>query len=675
MRINNLLVLIKQTISKLASFMPLGLKNIVFGKFPRRHRIWAFLILGLLTFTLSTYWTPLALGQAPMEQIAEKLNTLPIAPSSDNVSSPEIQKPPESPAIVSNTIGDIVYAPVKLDGYKLFDVASQVVLHEDQSSGQEASPIAKRVESIENALKTIIELGDRPTLEIKVVTLHGQTTLVASDQKVLHNKVIGTVTDLDAQLYGISVPHLAKEAAQRIDRALRRAWYEREPEYLRRQILVAIQIAIAMLVASGILIYMQKYLKAKWRTRQERVQENFRPDRSLISRWTTLRQTTKRRLRRLGTENTTNPDSNQPGEYATHCDQLLSNQQQQSRWQHLRDRNFLLRRILAFGEIAIWLFGIASILRLFPYTRELGGLLMGKPIFILAIWLILILCQKASELFIDFSLTKWAEDKSLTKGISQRNSLRGSTLAITVKRTIASAFLVLGIYLSLQALNIPIGALIAGAGIVGLALSFAFQDLIKDLINGFRIVWIDSFAVGDIIAIGDVSGLVEDLTLLYTQLRDLEGRLITIPNSEIRIVQNMTKDWSRVDFTVEVGYEADADRALEIIQKVAEQMYTEPEWQKLIIEPPELLGIEQLSYSGLLIRLWIKTQPLQQWTVGREFRRRLKRAFDREGIPIGMPQQSLSLKNHANGNGQSLIVSRDFSVNREESQEKDAERC
>ena len=90
-------------------------------------------------------------------------------------------------------------------------------------------------------------------------------------------------------------------------------------------------------------------------------------------------------------------------------------------------------------------------------------------------------------------------------------------------------------------------------------------------------------------------------------------------------------------------------QAIAIIQQVAEQMYAEPEWQKLIIEPPELLGIEQLTHSGLLIRLWIKTQPLQQWKVGRAFRRRLKRAFDREGIAIGIPQQSLSLKNYPNG--------------------------
>ena len=646
------------------SLLWLERNKIVSRKFFRQCCVGAYFILGLLVFTLSTSWASTAFAQDPIRQLAEQIteNTPALTGnnSSEDTQAPQIQKPSVA---VSNTVGDIVYAPVKLDGYKLFDVASQVVLDRDHKNGQEVSPIEKRVQRIENVLETIIKIGDRQNLEIKVGTLHGQTSLLASDQKVLNNKLIGTVTDLDAQLYGIAVPELAEEAAKRIERALKRAWYERDPQYLRKQFLIAIKIAAVMLVVSSVLILSQKYLKAQWRRVIESDRNNDWRDRSLISRWTTLWRTNRQPLRRSVTESITNSGLNPEGEYAAERDHLLNSQQQQSQWKQHRNRNFLLRRILAFGQIVILLFGIASILRLFPHTRELGLLLLGKPIIILTIWLIFNLCQKGSELFIEFSLENWAEEKSLIGDVSQRNSLRSSTLVMTFKRTTTAVLVLLGIYLSLDTLNIPISAMLAGAGILGFALSFAFQDLIKDLINGFRILWIDSFAVGDIIAIGDVAGLVEDLTLIYTQLRDLEGRLITIPNSEIRIVQNMTKDWSRVDFTIEIGYETDADRAIEIIQQVAEQMYSDWEWQKLIIEPPELLGIEQLAHSGMLIRLWIKTQPLQQWTVGREFRLRLKRAFDLEGIPIGMPQQSLSLKNHLNGNGKgngkSLIVSQD----------------
>ncbi len=644
-------MLIKQRfilLHKLTSFLKLGLKNILIWKCSWLSRIGAFFVLALLAFTMST--CSVALGQAPIQQLTEKINNIPISQPSDETSVPEIQNPNFT---VSNTIGDIVYAPVKLDGYKLFDVASQLVLNQEQrNSAGESPPIEIRVQHIENALKTILQLGDRQTLEVKVVNLNGRIKVVASDQNVLHDKPIVTVTDLDAQLYGIAEPELAEEAKKIVYQALIRAWSEREPEYLQKQSLSAIKIGIGMLVVSSILMGLQFYLKAQWRRLTERAQSYYQRERSLITRLKILWPKSKPALNELEPDSIVNSDSDQESEYTAQRDELLTTQEQQQSLKLPRNRNFFVRQTLAIGQIFIFLFGIASILQLFPHTRELGLLILGKPFWILAIWLILSLCQKGSEFIIDQSLKHWSE-KELVKSSSQRSAKRSSTLAITFKRIVGTMLVILGLYLSLNELNVPIVGVLAGAGLVGFALSFALQDLIKDLINGFRIVWIDSFAVGDVIEIGDVFGLVEDLTLIHTQLRDWEGRLITIPNSEIRIVQNMTKDWSRVDFTVEVGYETNVDLAIAIVQQVAQQMYAEPEWQKLIIEPPELLGIEQLTHSGILIRLWIKTQPLQQWKVGRAFRRRLKRAFDREGIPIGIPQQSLSLKNY---NGSEKVV-------------------
>ena len=657
----------RRFLSKLKSFIKPALKSISCWKFSRLRRDAIFMLLGLLAFTLST--CSIALGQAPIQQITEKVNNLPISQPSDEIPVPEIQN---SNFTVSNTIGDIVYAPVKLDGYKLFDVASKLVLSQDQKKkDREMLPIEMRVQRIENALKTTLKVGDRQTLEVKVVDLYGVKNIIASDQKVLNDKLIGTVTDLDAQLYGVAVPELADEASKIVYQALIRAWSEREPEYLHNQLFLAIRIILGMLVISSILAGIQIFLKAQWRRLTECDQKKFQSAQSLIAQWKTFWQKRTKALRKFRKESIVNQesiasqesivnlDADQESEYTAQREELLTNQEQQNRRKFLRNRNFFLRRILAIVQIVIWLFAIASILRLFPDTRELGLLLLDKPFRILEICLILILFQKGSEFMIDLYLQGWSEQKALVKSSSQRNALRSSTLAITFKRIVGAFLVILGIYLSLNELNIPIVGVLAGAGLVGFALSFALQDLIKDLINGFRIIWIDSFAVGDFIAIGDVFGLVEDLTLIHTQLRDWEGRLITIPNSEIRIVQNMTKNWSRVDFTVEVGYETDVDRAIAIVQKVAQHMYSEPEWHKLIIEPPELLGIEKLTHSGILIRLWIKTQPLQQWKVGREFRRCLKRAFDREGIAIGMPQQSLAVKNYANFREQSLIASQD----------------
>jgi small conductance mechanosensitive channel len=140
-----------------------------------------------------------------------------------------------------------------------------------------------------------------------------------------------------------------------------------------------------------------------------------------------------------------------------------------------------------------------------------------------------------------------------------------------------------------------------------------------------------------------------------THLRGDEGRLISIPNGNIDIVQNLTKEWSRVDFKIEIAYDADIKHALEVIHQVAEEMRCEPQWQDLILEPASILGVDGITHNGILIQVWIKTQPIQQWAVGREFRLRIKLAFDREGIAIGMPQRLLwhheEESSHNDGNG------------------------
>ena len=188
------------------------------------------------------------------------------------------------------------------------------------------------------------------------------------------------------------------------------------------------------------------------------------------------------------------------------------------------------------------------------------------------------------------------------------------------------------------------------------AMAYFSQNLVRDAINGLLILITDRYAVGDIILLGDVGGLVERMNLYMTQLRSADGEVITIPNGSITVVRNLTKDWSRVNFTIEVGYDADIKRSLQVLREVANQFYSEPEWKEHLVEPIEVLGIDDISHAGVLVRVWLKTQPVKQWLVGREFRLRVKEAFDREGIAIGIPQRSLDVKNYVgfpntNGNG------------------------
>ena len=169
------------------------------------------------------------------------------------------------------------------------------------------------------------------------------------------------------------------------------------------------------------------------------------------------------------------------------------------------------------------------------------------------------------------------------------------------------------------------------------------------MLNGLLILSTDRYAIGDVIEVNGMGGGVEDMNVYTTSLRNLDGQLIVIPNSKISAVINSSKDWSRVNFTVRVAWDADLLKTIEIIQQVMEQLQSDPELQEKILEPGEILGIDEVSHEGILIRMLIKTQPKEQWFVGRKLRIRLKQAFDAAGISLGVPQREI-WHHHENGN-------------------------
>ena len=191
---------------------------------------------------------------------------------------------------------------------------------------------------------------------------------------------------------------------------------------------------------------------------------------------------------------------------------------------------------------------------------------------------------------------------------------------------------------------IDIGPILAGAGILGLAVSFGAQSLVKDFLSGFFILFENQFAIGDVIEAGGKSGTVEKMTLRVVVLRDLRGTMHIVPNSEIKVVSNMTRGWSRAVVDVGITYEEDIDRALAVVRDEAAQFSTDKMWGAQLDGPLEVPGIESLGDSAVVIRTLIKTQPGSQWTVAREFRRRLKKRLDREGISIPYPQRRVHVQ-------------------------------
>ena len=225
---------------------------------------------------------------------------------------------------------------------------------------------------------------------------------------------------------------------------------------------------------------------------------------------------------------------------------------------------------------------------------------------------------------------------------SNRYQLRATTYAKVAKGIGRLLCIVSGIYITMLALGVD-PSVLAGAGLIAVAIGFLSRDLLEDTINGILILATDRFAIGDVINVGLSGGFVENMNLAATQLRSADGELITIPNREIRTVANLSKDWSRVNFEVDVSASADLRHVLEVVQTVADHLYAEPDWRELILKPIEILGFDQIEHSGSKLRVWIMTKPLKQWVVGREFRLRIKQAFDAHGIELGMPQRRIDM--------------------------------
>lgn len=191
----------------------------------------------------------------------------------------------------------------------------------------------------------------------------------------------------------------------------------------------------------------------------------------------------------------------------------------------------------------------------------------------------------------------------------------------------------------LQQMGLDIGPILAGAGIVGLAVGFGGQYLIRDVITGLFIVLENQYRIGDVVNLDDTGGLVEDITLRMTTLRDLNGTVHHVPHGDIKRVANLSKTFSRVNMNIGVSYSSDLDQVVAVINKVGNELALDEAWSEKIITPPQFLRVDDFGDSSIVIKIVGETQPIKQWEVSGEFRKRIKVAFDKAGIEIPFPQR------------------------------------
>jgi small-conductance mechanosensitive channel len=500
---------------------------------------------------------------------------------------------------------------VQLDGRRLFQVGAESVI--SMVPGAPA-PVETKVELIENTLMQVVDRGiDPDALEItyEITPEHNAEMFLVKGLDLNKPLKLFTLTAIDATACGLTLEESGQHIAKILHDALIQAWQERQPAYLQRHAIYSVLTVLAMIVISGILWLIQKRLSDRWekvRVRQMQLakeldnahQENLAEEEDIT-------------------------DAHQ-----TVMDEIIGHEVQCHR--QINRHNFR-RAMLQIAHATIWFSGIAWIVGLFPYSRWLQFFILSQPLMVVVI-LAIRPAASYSSIFIDRALDKWVKRESIGEDMVQRWNLRINSFGPIVKGGINAFLWLFAIVFVLYCLRIPIAPILAGAGILGLAVSLGAQTLVRDLISGALILMEDQYAIGDFVILNTTFGRVEKMNLRTTSLRNRQGNLITLPNSDIRLVNNLSKDWARYKLHIFVDHATDVDYAYEIIQKVADEMIADEFWGSQIIEA-EIRGVEDIDAFGYSVGLRFETKPGIYRKVVREYRRRVKGAFEKAGIKFG----------------------------------------
>lgn len=511
-----------------------------------------------------------------------------------------------------------------IDYNSLFEIASAT--YNRAANDLEGQPVEVRAREITDKLRRAIDRPlDLDTLAVEVSRENNVTVVVARDAEYTLPLVLASVTKPDADYRGKPIEALAVEWRDILEAELRRGLTETSGDAILQGLGRSLRLLLRLVVFTAIVAAI-KYAIAR---RQKRLQQRKR---SLEVEAATVTAEVQ--------ESTSAPQNEAEAEVLTRSrlqflqglNQTLSLERRLGFW------NFV-QWLLFWLLLSAWYIGFSRSLRQVPYLATFSGRALERPAELLAIWFFTGLAVRVSRRLLDRLKVDWQNHDFINLGDAQRRRLRTATIAGAAKGTISVLITVLGILFALQTLDISGASVLAIGSLLALAISFGSQNLVKDLVNGFLILAEDQYAIGDVIDAGGAAGLVENLNLRITQLRGGNGELITLPNSSITQVKNLTRTWSRVNFGIDVAYQTDPEKALAVLKEVSQGLYNDLDWRDKMLESPEVLGLDSLSHSGMTITVLAKTVPLQQWAVGRELRFRIRKALRTNSIEIGVPQQ------------------------------------
>jgi small-conductance mechanosensitive channel len=296
-------------------------------------------------------------------------------------------------------------------------------------------------------------------------------------------------------------------------------------------------------------------------------------------------------------------------------------------------RGHRVRSVLVWLLAAAWAVHVVWALLLFPQTTVYGYVAVRIAGQLAVIWLIAIL----ADLGLGLAISRFAHAYARRgqRGSQARHMLRAPTIARSLGGFKRFVVYFVAALTTLSALNIPIASVVTIGGIAALAIGFAAQSLVRDLLNGLLVLFEDQYVVGDFVMINEYNGIVENLTLRVVQIRDGRGHLITIPHSAVTQVVNASRDWSRIDYRITIDVDADVHKAIAALRESVEEMYADAAWHEAILGEPEWIGVESVGKAGIVLRASIRTAPMRQFDVRRALNERLVIVFGAAGIAFG----------------------------------------
>jgi moderate conductance mechanosensitive channel len=525
--------------------------------------------------------------------------------------------PPQGVVRYGNVEAIAVESP--LSDTTLFTIASPTVYDRSPDAVGDRQTVEQRAEEIQAKLLLLIQRPmDSESLVFEVSQLNNVAVIDVKDNQFPRPLVLLSVTEFDADFNGQPIDELADQWRGILEDELRNG-LKKLPDDQRRvnHILLGLLLLTTGLVA----------LKYGLSKRQKQL---------------------RRQKKALRAAAAPEPDPVPGGEPAATLDALAV--QARTAFVQRLQQVFTLDRQLAALDFLQWLLfwlmmlawysGFLWVAGVSPYLIRNQFKFLDVLLSLLLIWFLTGLAIRVSRRLIDIVIHRWNPfDRVdfLDFGDAQRHELRSSTIAGAAKGLVTIAIALFGLLSALNEMGLPTASVVAIGSLAGLAITFGSQNLIKDLVNGFFILAEDQYAIGDVIDLGSATGLVENLSMRVTQLRSGSGELVTVPNSSITQVKNLTRNWSRVNFTIDVAYHTDPEKALAVLNEVAQTLYDDPAWHDKILAEPTVLGIDSVSHSGLTLTTWIQTEPGQQAAVGRELRLRVRKALESNGIEIGIP--------------------------------------